>query len=342
MLESNLQHVLSSWPATIRVESCVPLGNRGGLSGAALWKVTNDLGSFCLRRWPTGNPSSDRLRWIHDRLLSAASAGCHFIPTPWPSFQGATFVAYQDHLWELTPWMPGRADFRDHPSEARLESAMRALAQLHQGLSLPQDITQGPAPGLERRWLALQAEDLSVSLRDRWPRAIERLASPRDRELLREMLTHLPRWLEPARTSVGDKRSLEVPLQACVRDLWHSHVLFEEDHVSGIVDFGAMQIDSVCADLTRLLGTLIDSSASLWRAGLTTYGHLHPLSSHEQQLLVAYDISSTFLSSVQWLRWICDEEREFEDTALVSQRLHSLLNRLRDEPWTLWNNLQRE
>lgn len=154
------------------------------------------------------------------------------------------------------------------------------------------------------------------------------------------MLQYLPIWLIPARDELAQCRALEVPLQACVRDLWHAHLLFQDDAVSGIVDFGSMQVDCVCADLVRLLGTMVDSSVSKWRIGLDAYQHLRPLTANERRMMVAYDISSILLSSVQWLRWMCDEQRSFEDTELVSHRLQSLLTRLREDPVALWRALR--
>lgn len=45
-------------------------------------------------------------------------------------------------------------------------------------------------------------------------------------------------------------------LQPCIRDIWHDHVLFDGDRVTGLIDFGAMQIDTPATDIARLVGSL--------------------------------------------------------------------------------------
>src|SRR5256885_2022920 len=41
----------------------------------------------------------------------------------------------------------------------------------------------------------------------------------------------------------------ELALHPCLCDVWHDHVLFEGDAVSGIVDYGSVKIDHASADL---------------------------------------------------------------------------------------------
>ena len=40
-------------------------------------------------------------------------------------------MAEGGHLWELTPWLPGVADFHQQPSPSRLQAAVHALARFH-------------------------------------------------------------------------------------------------------------------------------------------------------------------------------------------------------------------
>ena len=108
----------------VRVEA---LGNAGGFSGSRLWRVVAGQSEFCLRRWPLEHPSTSQLDWIHRMLRQVAERGCHFVPVPLPTRDAGTWIELAGRLWELVPWMPGRADFRKHPSRPRLESAMQCL-----------------------------------------------------------------------------------------------------------------------------------------------------------------------------------------------------------------------
>ena len=62
---------------------------------------------------------------------------------------------------------------------------------------------------------------------------------------------------------------LRVPVQPCLRDVWHDHVLFVGDAVSGIVDPAAARTDTVAADISRLVGSLVGDDPRGWdvRAG---------------------------------------------------------------------------
>src|SRR5436853_7861611 len=93
-----------------------PLGNHGGFSGARLWRVEAGGASFCLRAWPPGDPTPQRLRWLHQLMAAARTAGLMFVPQVIPAGE-STFVEHAGLLWELTMWLPGRADFDQRPEE---------------------------------------------------------------------------------------------------------------------------------------------------------------------------------------------------------------------------------
>ena len=53
-------------------------------------------------------------------------------------------------------------------------------------------------------------------------------------------------------------RAVLIRLQPALRDARPEHFLFEDDRLSGLVDFGAMGVESVAADLARLIGEWFD------------------------------------------------------------------------------------
>jgi Ser/Thr protein kinase RdoA (MazF antagonist) len=113
--------------------------------------------------------------------------------------------------------------------------------------------------------------------------------------------------------------------------VWNDHVLFSEEAVSGLVDFGSVRIDHASVDLARLLGSLVGDDREGWEAGLDAYKALRPLSLTEQGLARALDQTGTILGMANWLRWLYLERRVFVDRQAVADRLGALVRRI--EGW---------
>ena len=126
-VEFDVQQVLGRYPSRARSQAVTPLGMAGGLSGANFWKVSSPSGVLVLRRWPKDHPPPDRLQWIHGVLRQVSRHGVTYVPVPLETLERETVVVHRGHLWELSPWMPGVADFYQRPSTARLTAAMSAL-----------------------------------------------------------------------------------------------------------------------------------------------------------------------------------------------------------------------
>ena len=145
--------VLSNYAPAFMEGSWTALGNAGGFSGAGIWRSElADGGEFCLRRWPTGKMNEDRLSVIHHAI--AVLGALPFVPKIIPTNSGDTWVNDGEVLWEITTWMPGRADFHSRPTDARLYAAMRALAAMHERLKPPRE-SLAPCPAVNRILRAL-------------------------------------------------------------------------------------------------------------------------------------------------------------------------------------------
>jgi Ser/Thr protein kinase RdoA (MazF antagonist) len=129
-----------------------------------------------------------------------------------------------------------------------------------------------------------------------------------------------------ARLQLG--RLIAVPLQPCLRDVWHDHLLFTGDEATGLVDAHACRADNVATDLARLLGSLAEDDRGTWDAGLAAYEEIRPLSPHERGLVELFDQSAVLLGGLTWLEWKCVEGRRFERPGAVVARLRTLLGRL--------------
>ena len=274
---------------------------RGGWSGSRLWKVTDDAGrEFCLRRWPTDHPTPQRLTFIHTILRRVA---VHLLVVPAPVFSqsGATFQRHAGHLWELAPWMPGEADYHSHPTCGKLRSAMHTLARFHIAAA-DRESKVGSAPSwLDRQ---RQANDL---VSGGWQQIAAAIMQPFDPAL--DALAHrlLPLAREALQRDLAGRLATILPavsLQPAIRDIHHDHVLFTGDEVTGIIDFGALRIDSPLADIARLVGSLVGDDREARQFALDTYAELRPLSETDRQVIGLLDETGLILAAFNWLRWL--------------------------------------
>lgn len=299
-----------------------------GFSGAKLWRLDTPRGPLCLRRWPPGHPTADRLEFIQAVLWHVDQEGFCEVPLPLETQHHHGYVLFAGHLWELTPWLPGRPDYRQCPSPRKLIAAMEALAEFHRAAStfpLP-DPGPSPSPGIvERRdrlrdLLSGRIETLrQATHKGGWPEL-----AARGRDLLGLFGGAAGRVLE----LLNSAAEVGVALQPCIRDIWHAHVLFVGEQVSGIVDFGAMRPENPAADVARLLGSLAGDSTADWDRGLEAYDRIRHLSDDELRLVTIFDRSTVLMGGLQWLEWVYLEERAFDDPNGVLARVDEFVSRL--------------
>ncbi len=313
--ESNAGEVLANYPAPLRVGPVTRLGNRGGFSGAALFRIDNAAGPLCLRAWPIRESPSDRLPWLHQLMGAARDRGLSFVPRVLATSAGRTVVRHADRFWELQEWLPGQADFHRQPSAARLENACITLTRLHVVWEIGSVVQ--PCPAIQRRLQgSRQWHPVAVA------NAFLQTVVERAERVLPRWLPELDAWLQP-----WAQRPFR--LQPCLCDVWHDHVLFDGERVSGIVDYGAVKVDHAAVDLARMLGSLIEDDDAAWRIGLTAYRSVRAFSHEEERLARVLDVSGAVLGVVNWLQRLGAEKRGDEEA--VARRLETLVRRL--ERW---------
>ncbi len=327
MLPDHL-HVLQSYRERCRPSHVQALGSAGGFSGAQFWKVTAEEGTFCLRRWPQGHPSQEWIEFIQAVLWYVAREGFDLVPVPVPAHDRRGYVRHAGHLWELSPWMPGEADFCRQPTPVKLRAAISALARFHVAAApfpLP-EAAPVRSPGIVgrlarlREWVGGDLTRLAEAIEPGvWPEL-----AARGKRILRLFPAAAPEAIE--RLAVAAEH--QVTLQPCIRDIWHDHVLYEGDRVTGLIDFGSMQAESVAADVARLLGSMALDDQGLWQAGLDAYEAIRPLSPGERDLVTAFDRSTVLMAGLNWLDWVFRQRRRFEDRASVLGRVDAILLRL--------------
>jgi Ser/Thr protein kinase RdoA (MazF antagonist) len=319
----DLRAILAKYPATARpLSDPESLGTAGGLSGARLWRFASSRGLLVARAWPPHGRDRQALEQVHRWMGATGRLG--FVPVPLSALDGQTLHERGGRLWELTPWLPGSPDLGRPPARARLRAGFAALATFHQSLAF--HTTVGPSPGLARRLeeidklrrggfesleqaLIHRSDDPSAFLGRRWLDMARPLASPlADR--LRRVAGH------------------PVALQPCLRDVRAEHLLFEGDWLSGLIDYGAMDIDSVACDLARLLADWLGPDRSARAEALAAYATSRPLNESEIGLIEAFEASAAFLGGGLWVRWHFVEALTFDDPAAVRQGLERGLERI--------------
>ena len=144
----------------------------------------------------------------------------------------------------------------------------------------------------------------------------------------RRILTGFGRCAPTIAHELKAAAALYVPLQPCLRDVWHDHLLFDGDAVSGIIDPSAARTDSVAADIARLVGSLVGDDRDAWDFALAAYEGVRPLSAEEQMLVTVLDRSGTLLSGMTWLWRIYLAEAVIPQPERVATRLAQIAARL--------------
>ncbi len=292
-----------------------------GLSGAMIWRGISVHGPVALRCWPKAHPSYERLLAIHFAMQEARAAELDFVPSLYRNREGQSITRDGMRLWELTQWCAGVADYGDYPSGPRLQAAMHALAQLHNAWSRSSSAL-AVSPTVIDRSQRLEAWCKSLPRLTNQPRADAQMRMLAD-DTLRQLAIQGPRHLEALNSIAAEP----VATHFVLRDIWSEHVLFTDEKVTGMIDFGAARVDEPATDVARLLGSLEPIDQQRWCAGLEYYLRSNPaVNRHRVQIL---GNAATLLSALQWLEWLVLEPREFETSRpKLLARWRGLLNRL--------------
>ena len=306
----------------IRQPDCVtPISTGRGFSGANLWKIEVGSDLYCLKQWTQGMPKAKTRDLITTVLPQISSRGLD-LACPIESVEGGLLIRIDGRIWDLSRWINGSPVVDTAVSENQLQSAMEWLASYH-NLAGEVCSSQGFSPSLEYRM------ELTGKLHEN---TLVKLANYPyegiDPELVQLFLGFASKQLGNFSVALKMAASQLYPLLPVVADLWSDHVFFVQDRVSGVIDFGAMKMDTPCLDLARLLGcyqTHLDSAIS---KGLEYYQALRPVSAAQRQLIELYDHAYVILAGVQWLIWLGPEKRVFSDMSRVNNRLKRIARRI--------------
>lgn len=334
---SDFQRILGRYPPLYRPEPAQIPQPANGFSGAMIWRIETPAGPCALRAMHAATINRQRIAGLHRLLRHIHAFGICPIAVPIATADGPTFFETEGNIWQLEPWLPGSADFSNALTDARLRAALACLARWHLAAARFEaradehqwffTTTAGPSPGLAERagQISRWNESACIILRHRLNSSPWKEFAGLGHEILDSFLQTAPRLAATLNRALATC----VPLQPCLRDIWHDHVLFTGDDVTGLIDPHAARTDSVGTDLARLLGSLVGDDRRLWKVGLDAYEAVRPLSFSELSLIEIFDQTTVLLSGMTWLDWHCLQGRAFDNRERVIDRLHVIVTRLK-------------
>ena len=311
-------------------------------------RIETARGALAVRGWPTPGLPRRRIEGLHRLLLHVSD--CVPVAVPLEATCGSRLVEWKGRLWQLEPWMPGVADFRDDPSHERLDEAMALLGRFHRRARefVPAgDMAEWfgssnamPSPavgerlerlaGWERGWNELVA---------RARRAVSGWEGKQEHGQGRaqggwfEVIEEIDRLFCRGSGWVGSQlRMLESTMfrcQPCLRDVWHDHLLWTGGEVTGLIDPGSARIDNVAIDVARLLGSLVSDNEAGWDRGLGAYERAEGLSLEETGLVTVLDQSGVLLAGAVWVERLADGHVAAGSAGRVRRRLEEVVRRMR-------------
>lgn len=325
MIDDFPRILLTRYPDRVQPLSVLePLGNAGGTSGSRLWRFRSATGPLVIRAWPSDGASLARLRWIHQILFQVRDLG--FIPVPERDRRGESIHEHAGRLWDLSPWMPGSADPGQPPPMPRLRAAFETLARFHLrtrrvGWSL--DVS----PGLRARLTEMDA--LLGGEFDTLESALDRAKADPLSSLALLWLDLARRLTVPVADSIRPLAEQRRALVPCLRDARPDHFLFEANHVTGLVDFGALGVEVISTDLARLLNECVGPDRVARTKALDAYAKVHPLRDGEAALIASFERSAILLRGARWVRWHFLNGRTFDDPDAVRRGLERAVDGVR-------------
>jgi Ser/Thr protein kinase RdoA (MazF antagonist) len=296
-----------------------------GLSQTFVWRITLGAQAYCLRKWPLKHPGPDRLRWMQQVLALARANDCPFVPELVHLSNGAPFLVSNAGLWELQTWRPGEPDGTP-PSLARVRAAFQALAQFHLATRSLKGETRPAHAVLERRDRLRQL--LAGEAAAVFARAAESIDSPLIAGLAHAaqvvFIAHGQTWLNQSEAL----SQISVGLLPAIRDVRREHLLFVGNEVAGLVDFGAMRLDTRLVDLARLLGSYCGEMPELRREALQAYATIAPLAVEDVTRIDLIDRTGELISAFNWMKWLLLEEQAFAQSREAVARMAEISYRL--------------
>lgn len=289
----------------------------GGLSEASVWRVQRGETAYAVRRWWTGiDPRY--VAWIGTTLRGVVTSGLNFVAAPVEEGDAWPMVDASSGRWEAAPWKPG-ADLAETPGRGfAIAASIEGLAEFHRRMR-----NRGDYPSAARSAFAERANQLRSMPA---PRPPSHHAVAEAFPELPRIAGLLPAAADRARTLLSPWIEAATPLQPIHGDARPDHFLVTGRELTGLIDFGAMRVDTPLADVARLAGELAAGDAACRDALVEAYA-VAARKAIDRRAVAALDLSGAVLSGANWLRWLSQPGAD-RDPQLLRQRLRSILSRI--------------
>jgi Ser/Thr protein kinase RdoA (MazF antagonist) len=317
-----------------------------GWSGGHVFRVTTSWDEGALRCFPA-ETRRERVEAIHAVQISARAHGLSAVPDIIATTSGDRFVPSEGHLWELADWKKGQPAPVAEPHPEHLRELARILHHWYDAARTPEIarvfgsttpnqvvdcfLSRGrtSSPGIQRRL------EIFGRARELPPLDPERL-SPAERTLslaTDQLYARTRTWFE----ELAAWQKVPLSCELCLRDLHREHLLFDNERVSGLIDFGSVGFDSPAVDLARYVSSFEQFDWS-WLAGHDSSWEMIrdvTIDADEwNRLIQLLALTGGVASAIHWRQWLLIEKRSFasRDLALLrwANRL-SLVERLLNE-----------
>lgn len=291
-----------------------------GLSEAKVYRIESLSSRYAMKRWPAST-HRERLSEIHAFQEHLAGCDVPLVPGIVKWSNGDTLLEAEGVWWEISEWKPGAPlDRLGEINEDQLLQCAEALAMFHRR-SESREAATLCAPGLQQRADGMRsAMRMEGEPRRRFLASISMRNGASDARLLEDLHA---RAMDVIPGTVELLQSLSQARNRCfwiLRDVWREHILFQDNRLSGVIDFGAARIDWPGLDLVRAFGTLMLESDPRWPAAVDRYLKRRPDASITLARLQAVHRASVALSALQWIDWFA--EGRFDWTQGASRGWH--------------------
>ncbi len=229
--------IMTRWEVG-KVRELAPM--TGGSRQSPKVRIVTERGTFVLKRRPALRASLERIRFAHQVMLAAGTAGLP-IAMAQPARDGSTFQVQGESIYELFLFLPGER-WKRAPRQAFTSG--RALATLHES-------------ALQMRWSGhvnascFHGNLIVVEALRRVPGAVATARSNTNAIEVAAVAEQLSSLYQQASEQV-DQQDYENLASQVVHGDWHpGNILFDEDRVSGVLDFDSARLEPAIADVAN-------------------------------------------------------------------------------------------
>jgi thiamine kinase-like enzyme len=313
-----------------------------GLSVARVYRVVFDDQHYALRNWnlPANHlcKLSSKLEFQQRLSTSWPNTDINPIPRviPLNPSQALLFEA-NDTLWSMSQWMSGETIPKEIVTIAAMQSAIATTATMH-CCSLSNQTWHQRSKGWADRFNRLKGlfdESNWGIVRSTSSQQLAQLQQDSLAILRNVKHSELGRLIELA----AKQASIQYACGWINGDLHVGNLLFNDDSVSGIVDFGAARIDWIAWDVIRLMTsrfTVDEIPQELLKEYASKLSNLcsqsetriiESITSVTPMMLRDIAMIQQILSLYQWLQWSNDSNMVLSPAGLV--RWQELINQSR-------------